>query len=166
MTARTFVRIYGMKKVVNMSADEALRKIESVITGKRPAIIPWYLKSEFVGKVNGSKFRIQKTRSNGGYIFNYIYARVFYGTVTEIPDGKVEIEGRFRMNGIIRCVLYVFFITWTIVAFSALLSGENILETVFLYAFYVFVAGLIFKLFSLAFRKDETAIIEFLESIK
>lgn len=166
MTARTFVRIYDMKKIVDMSADETLKKIDAAITGKRPAIIPWYLKSEFVGKVEGSKFRIQKTRSNGGYILNYIYARVFYGTVAETPDGKAEIDGRFRMNGIIRGVFYAFCIMWVVGAFSALLSGENIHEMVFLYAFFVFAAGLIFKLFSMAFRKDEAAVLEFLEGLK
>ena len=155
-----------MKVVVDISAEETLKKIEAAITGKRPVvIIPWYLKNEFIGKINGNKFEIQKTRSSG-FLFNYKYARVFYGTVTETPDGKAEINGEFKMNDIVKGLIIGFYIAAVIGIICNIFMGESVIETIICFVVFALANILLIKLLSLAFRKDEAAVIEFLEGLK
>lgn len=153
-----------MKKTVDMSADEALKKIEAAITGERPrVIISCYIKNEFVGEVHGNKFEIQRTKSNGS-LSRYIYARVFHGTVTDTPDGKAEIEGEFEMNGIIKGMIITLFITAIIGVVYNIFMGEAAIGTIVTFAVYVLANILVFKLYSMISRKDEIAVLEFLES--
>lgn len=157
--------VANMKIIVGISASDVLERIRENISEKNGSVVYNNLtcKDEFIGKVSGNSFWIQRTKPR--YWLSHMNARIFKGTVHEVSADKAVIEGRFRFNNN-RTLFAVLLFLISVYKILSITTGIKAIVAIMLSGAIIF--GVVYGLSlisKLVFKREESQVIEFLKGL-